>query len=156
MGGQKRSGAGLRGVRWMARNTGGARHRSPGVNRGGVATSTGKEPSIDPKLYLHDAMLRLAEGADPATLTPRQWQERYAAQTAEPSCSPRSPASSGSRHPPVIAPTGPVGAAGGLPVTLTAGRHGHEDVHPKGITSATAQATPGWLRTSTHGAAVAP
>lgn len=44
---------------------------------------TCKERGIDPKVYLHDVMLRLAEGADPKTLTPRQWQERYAAQVAE-------------------------------------------------------------------------
>jgi hypothetical protein len=44
---------------------------------------TCKERGIDPKVYLHDVMLRLAEGADPKTLTPRQWQQRYAAQVAE-------------------------------------------------------------------------
>jgi hypothetical protein len=45
--------------------------------------STCKERGIDPKLYLHDVMLRLAEGADPETLTPREWHSRFAAETAE-------------------------------------------------------------------------
>lgn len=42
--------------------------------------TTCKERGIDPKIYLHDAMLRLAAGADPATLTPREWQVRFAAE----------------------------------------------------------------------------
>jgi hypothetical protein len=33
--------------------------------------------------YLFDAMLRLAEGGDPATLTPCEWQRRYAAEYQE-------------------------------------------------------------------------
>lgn len=45
--------------------------------------STCKQRGIDPKVYLHDVMLRLAEGEDPKSLTPRQWKERYAAEVAE-------------------------------------------------------------------------
>jgi hypothetical protein len=45
--------------------------------------STCKERGIDPKVYLHDVMLRFAENADPATLTPREWQARFAAEVAE-------------------------------------------------------------------------
>ena len=45
--------------------------------------STCKERGIDPKVYLHDVMLRLAEGADPKTLTPREWQARHAAEVAD-------------------------------------------------------------------------
>jgi hypothetical protein len=45
--------------------------------------STCKERGIDPKIYLHDVMLRLAEKADPTTLTPREWQARFAAEVAE-------------------------------------------------------------------------
>lgn len=41
--------------------------------------ATCKERGIDPKVYLHDAMLRLAEGCEPAHLTPREWEARYAA-----------------------------------------------------------------------------
>lgn len=40
--------------------------------------ATCKERRIDPKIYLHDAMLRLAEGTDPKHLTPREWQARFA------------------------------------------------------------------------------
>jgi transposase len=57
-----------------------------GNERGGQAAAvffsliaTCKERGIDPKVYLHDAMLRLAEGEDPKHLTPREWQARYAA-----------------------------------------------------------------------------
>jgi hypothetical protein len=35
------------------------------------------------KVYLHDVMLRRAEGADPSTLTPREWQTRYGPEVAE-------------------------------------------------------------------------
>jgi len=45
--------------------------------------ATCKERGIDPKVYLHDAMLRLAEGTDPKHLTPREWQPRFAADVAE-------------------------------------------------------------------------
>jgi transposase len=45
--------------------------------------ATCKARGINPVVYLHDAMLRLAEGADPATLTPRQWQEHYSAEVAQ-------------------------------------------------------------------------
>jgi hypothetical protein len=44
---------------------------------------TCKERGIDPKLYLHDAALRLAEGADPRQLTPREWQARFGAEANE-------------------------------------------------------------------------
>jgi len=61
-----------------------------GNERGGTTAAvfysliaTCKARGIDPKVYLHDVMLRLAEGADPKTLTPRQWQSRYAAEVAE-------------------------------------------------------------------------
>jgi transposase len=43
---------------------------------------TCKARGIDPKVYLHDAMLRLAEGADPKTLTPREWQTRHGTEVA--------------------------------------------------------------------------
>jgi transposase len=56
-----------------------------GNERGGMAAAvflslitTCKERGLDPKVYLHDVMLRRAEGADPKTLTPSQWQARYA------------------------------------------------------------------------------
>jgi transposase len=56
-----------------------------GNERGGQAAAvffsliaTCKERGIDPKVYLHDAMLRLAEGEDPTLLTPREWQARFA------------------------------------------------------------------------------
>lgn len=56
-----------------------------GNERGGRAAAvffsliaTCKERGIDPKVYLHDAMLRLAEGEDPKLLTPRAWQARFA------------------------------------------------------------------------------
>ena len=45
--------------------------------------ATCKERGIDPKVYLHDAMLRLAEGAEPTSLTPREWQARFAADVAD-------------------------------------------------------------------------
>jgi len=45
--------------------------------------ATCKARGIDPKVYLHDAMLRLAEGEDPKTLTPREWQRRFSAEVAE-------------------------------------------------------------------------
>ena len=61
-----------------------------GNERGGRAAAvffslvaTCKERGIDPKLYLHDTMLRLAEGADPKHLTPRQWQARFSAEALE-------------------------------------------------------------------------
>jgi transposase len=44
--------------------------------------ATCKERGIDPKLYLHDAALHLAERADPKHLTPREWQARYSAEAA--------------------------------------------------------------------------
>lgn len=44
---------------------------------------TCKARGIDPKIYLHDVMLRLAEGADAKTLTPREWQARHSAEVAE-------------------------------------------------------------------------
>jgi transposase len=61
-----------------------------GNERGGRTASvfyslvtTCKARGIDPRTYLHDAMLRLKEGVDPKTLTPRQWQRRYAPEVAE-------------------------------------------------------------------------
>jgi transposase len=45
--------------------------------------ATCKARGIDPKVYLHDAMLRLAEGTDPRHLTPREWQARFSAEVAE-------------------------------------------------------------------------
>jgi len=45
--------------------------------------ATCKARGIDPKVYVHDVMLRLAEGEDPKTLTPREWQARYAAVVAD-------------------------------------------------------------------------
>lgn len=44
---------------------------------------TCKARGIDPKVYLHDVMLRLAEGADPKTLTPREWQTHHGAEVAQ-------------------------------------------------------------------------
>jgi len=44
---------------------------------------TCKARGIDPKIYLHDVMLRLAEGADAKTLTPKEWQARHASEVAE-------------------------------------------------------------------------
>ncbi len=61
-----------------------------GNERGGRAASvfyslivTCKERGIDSRAYLADAMVRLAEGSDPKTLTPARWQETYAADAAE-------------------------------------------------------------------------
>ena len=45
--------------------------------------ATCKARGIDPKVYLHDLMLRVAEGVDPKLLTPREWQERFAGEVAE-------------------------------------------------------------------------
>ena len=45
--------------------------------------ATCKERGIDPKVYLHDVMLRLAEGGDPKQLTPREWQLRFAQEVVE-------------------------------------------------------------------------
>lgn len=61
-----------------------------GNERGGRTASvfyslvtTCKQRGIDPRTYLRDAMLRLKEGVDPKTLTPREWQARYAAEVAD-------------------------------------------------------------------------
>jgi len=61
-----------------------------GNERGGKAAAvyfslidTCKARGIDPKVYLQDVMLRLAEGADPATLTPREWQRRHGTAIAD-------------------------------------------------------------------------
>jgi len=61
-----------------------------GNERGGRTASvfyslivTCKERGIDPRTYLRDAMIRLKEGADPKTLTPAQWKQRYAAEVDE-------------------------------------------------------------------------
>jgi transposase len=61
-----------------------------GNERGGRTASvfyslvmTCKNRAIDPRTYLHDAMLRLKEGVDPKTLTPAEWQRRFAAQVAD-------------------------------------------------------------------------
>jgi transposase len=61
-----------------------------GNERGGRAAaifysllSTCRARGIDPRSYLLDAMLRLAEGGDPATLTPCEWQRRFAAEFDE-------------------------------------------------------------------------
>ncbi len=58
-----------------------------GNERGGRTASvffslvvTCKNRGIDPRTYLQDTMLRLREGVDPKTLTPAQWQKRYAAE----------------------------------------------------------------------------
>jgi hypothetical protein len=63
------------------------RHRE---RRGGRTASafytlivTCKERGIDPSAYLRDVMIRLKEGVDPRTLTPSQWQARYAAEVGE-------------------------------------------------------------------------
>ena len=45
--------------------------------------ATCKARGIDPKVYIHDVMLRLAEGEDPKTLTPREWQARHGAAVAD-------------------------------------------------------------------------
>jgi len=45
--------------------------------------ATCKACGIDPKVYIHDVMLRLAEGEDPKMLTPREWQARYGALVAD-------------------------------------------------------------------------
>jgi transposase len=45
--------------------------------------TTCRAREIDPHDYLLDTMLRLAEGGDPATLTPCEWQRRYAAEFNE-------------------------------------------------------------------------
>lgn len=61
-----------------------------GNERGGRTASvffslvvTCKNRGIDPRTYLQDAMLRLKEGVDPKTLTPAEWQKRYAAEVAD-------------------------------------------------------------------------
>ena len=61
-----------------------------GNERGGRTASvfyslivTCKERGIGPRTYLRDAMIRLKEGVDPKTLTPAQWQKRYAAEVDE-------------------------------------------------------------------------
>lgn len=61
-----------------------------GNERGGRAGAvffsliqTCKERGIDPRLYLHDVMLRLAEGVDPKHLTPREWQARFSAKVLD-------------------------------------------------------------------------
>jgi transposase len=61
-----------------------------GNERGGRTASvfyslitTCKQRGIDPRTYLRDVMLRLKEGVDPKTLTPREWLARYAAEVAE-------------------------------------------------------------------------
>lgn len=61
-----------------------------GNERGGRAAAlfyslitTCKAYQIDPKVYLHDVMLRRAEGVDPTWLTPREWKKRFAAEVAE-------------------------------------------------------------------------
>lgn len=61
-----------------------------GNERGGRTASvfyslivTCKARGIDPRTYLRDAMIRLKEGVDPKTLTPAQWQRRYAAEVDE-------------------------------------------------------------------------
>ena len=48
-----------------------------------LSPSTVTVARIDARDYLFDAMLRLAEGGDPAKLTPCEWQRRYAAEFAE-------------------------------------------------------------------------
>lgn len=45
--------------------------------------ATCKARGIDPKTYLRDVLLRRKEGADPATLTPKQWKELYASEVAQ-------------------------------------------------------------------------
>lgn len=45
--------------------------------------ATSKAHGLDPKVYLHDVMLRRAEGVDPKWLTPREWKARFAAEVAE-------------------------------------------------------------------------
>lgn len=61
-----------------------------GNERGGRAAAilysliaTCKARAIDPTTYLHDVMLRLAEGGDPARLTPSEWKSRHSAEVAE-------------------------------------------------------------------------
>lgn len=61
-----------------------------GNERGGRAAAiffslitTCQARGINVRDYLFDAMLRLAEGTDPATLTPCEWQRRYAAEFDE-------------------------------------------------------------------------
>ena len=61
-----------------------------GNERGGRAAaifysliSTCRARGIDVRDYLFDAMLRLAEGGDPATLTPCEWQRRFQPELAE-------------------------------------------------------------------------
>jgi transposase len=60
-----------------------------GNERGGRAAAlfyslitTCKAYELDPKVYLHDVMLRRAEGVDPKWLTPREWKRRFAAEVA--------------------------------------------------------------------------
>jgi len=45
--------------------------------------ATCKARGIEPKVYIHDVMLRLAESEDPKTLTPREWKARYGAVVAD-------------------------------------------------------------------------
>ena len=61
-----------------------------GNERGGRAAaifysliSTCRARGINVRDYLFDAMLRLAEGGDPTTLTPCEWQRRYSAELDE-------------------------------------------------------------------------
>lgn len=61
-----------------------------GNERGGRAAAvfytliaTCKAHEIDPKVYLHDVMLRITEGVDPEQLTPREWKARFAVEVAE-------------------------------------------------------------------------
>jgi transposase len=61
-----------------------------GNERGGRAASvffslvgTCKARGIEPRAYLHDVMLRLKEGEDPAGLTPERWQQCHAAEIAD-------------------------------------------------------------------------
>jgi transposase len=61
-------------------------HNETGGRTGAIFLSligTCKERGINPKVYLHDVELRLAEGADPKTLTPREWQQRFAAEVSD-------------------------------------------------------------------------
>jgi transposase len=48
--------------------------------------ATCKERGIDPKVYLHDVMMRIAEREDPTALTPREWQARFAGEVADRRC----------------------------------------------------------------------
>ena len=60
-----------------------------GNERGGRAAAvfytliaSSKAHELDSKVYLHDVMLRIAEGVDPKWLTPREWKARFAAEVA--------------------------------------------------------------------------